>query len=293
MITLYKHGKVRDIYRFAKEEYLLLVATDRVSAFDRVLDEIIPGKGEVLTEISKYWFKFLGSMGYKIQIPHPEENIPLTEDDLAKLPVDYQRRSMFVHKLPLMPYEMVVRGYLTGSAWTKYKETPAVEGKVDLWGNLVPEGLQENEKFPQAIFTPTTKSEEHDEPVNLQDFLENIGSARGTIGNAIKTMCLRAYKDIADAMYKRGIILVDTKFEMGWEPLPCFVDEIATPDSSRYWSVDDYAAGHPVSLDKQVLRDWLKGQGFTGEGPVPTLTDDIIEEISGRYRRIRNKIIGV
>ncbi|MBQ9022061.1 MAG: phosphoribosylaminoimidazolesuccinocarboxamide synthase [Eggerthellaceae bacterium] len=274
-------GKVRDLYDLG--DALLLVATDRISAFDYILEDEIPHKGEVLTRLSVFWFDLLSEV----------VDNHLISTDVADLPAefvpyaDYLRgRFMLVHKMDMLPVECIVRGYLTGSGLASYKET----GEV--CGIQLPAGLQESSKIPEAIFTPSTKAEigDHDENISFDACCELLGADQA---NAVRDLSLAVYNKAADYAASRGIIIADTKFEFGvLDGQIRLGDEVLTPDSSRFWAREGYEAGRSQpSFDKQFVRDWLNANWDRTSTP-PKLPQDIIEATSEKYIQAYELITG-
>ncbi|WP_132993003.1 phosphoribosylaminoimidazolesuccinocarboxamide synthase [Gordonia zhaorongruii] len=270
----YRHvasGKVRDIYEI-DDRTLLLVASDRISAYDFSLSTPIPDKGRILTAASFFWFDALG-------VPNHLAGGP--QDD--RIPADLVGRSMVVHKLPMLPVECVARGYLTGSGLIDYRATGAV------CGVQLPDGLGESDRLPQPIFTPATKAAvgDHDENVSIDQVADTVGRE---LAEQLRETTLDIYGRGAELAADRGIILADTKFEFGQAPDGSLVlaDEVLTPDSSRYWDAQDYTPGRvQPSFDKQIVRNWLTGDesGWdrnSGEQP-PALPDEVVERTRARY----------
>jgi phosphoribosylaminoimidazole-succinocarboxamide synthase len=267
-----RHGKVRDVYDFGDE--LLFVASDRISAFDYILPTPIPRKGEVLTRISRFWFD-------RLDVPHHVLN-----KDIAELPlpdgvnVDQLRpRSMVVRKTKVVPIECVVRGYLAGSGWNEYQASQTV------CGIRLPGGLQESSQLPEPIFTPATKAEEgHDENISFEQMVaaDGVGSE---LANQLRELSLSIYQQGADYARGRGIIIADTKFEFGLsDDGVLLIDEVMTPDSSRFWPADRYAPGSsPFSYDKQFVRNWLLQSGWDRNSPPPELPADIVDRTAEKY----------
>jgi phosphoribosylaminoimidazole-succinocarboxamide synthase len=278
---LHARGKVRDI--FEAGDHLMMVATDRISAFDVVLPQAIPAKGQVLTGLSLYWFDRTSSI-----VP----NHVLTADPTAFPPPfaeardELAGRAMLVKRARMVPIECVARGYLSGSGWKEYGQTGRVCG-VEL-----PSGLIESNKLPEPIFTPATKAEtDHDLNISLEGAAGMVG--RG-LAEKLKELTLSLYEFAADHALERGIILADTKFEFGFadgELILC--DEALTPDSSRFWPADRYEPGHAQpSFDKQYVRDWLDESGWDHEPPAPELPADVIDQTAARYREAYERITG-
>ena len=272
--NLSHRGKVRDTYDL-NDGRLLIVATDRLSAFDVVLPTGIPDKGAVLTQMSEHWFQLTKDVvpNHLLRLADgtPEDDLPF------ELPPELRGRSTIVKKAQRLDVECIARGYLTGSAWAEYKET----GKV--CGVLMPAGMVESEQFPEPIFTPTTKAETgHDTNMSSEELVELVGYE---VANAIKIRTLALYQYCASYAAQRGIIIADTKFEFGIvDGEPIVIDEMLTPDSSRFWPADVYEPGHgQPSFDKQFVRDWLTEAGWNREPPAPALPDDIVEKTRDRY----------
>jgi len=265
-----RRGKVRDVYDFGNR--LLFVATDRISAFDWVLPTGIPDKGRVLTQISRFWFDRVG-------VPHhlledPIEQLPLPAGvDLAAL----RGRSLVVKKTRVFPIECVVRGYLAGSGWKEYRQHRTV------CGISLPEGLQEASPLPEPIFTPATKAETgHDENIPFERAAEIVGRPAA---ERLRELSLRIYREAAAYARTRGIIIADTKFEFGEADGEIrLVDEVLTPDSSRFWPVDSYRPGcSPPSFDKQFVRDWLESTTWDKNSPPPPLPPDVVDKTRAKY----------
>jgi phosphoribosylaminoimidazole-succinocarboxamide synthase len=291
-LPLFRRGKVRDVYDLGDK--LLIVSTDRISAFDVVLPCGIPDKGRVLNQLSAFWFKETADIlpNHVIKAIDTEETL---RDVLSHLAADTYElkalnyligRSMFVSRAERIPVECVVRGYLSGSAWAEYKET----GKVS--GISLPGGMKESQELPQPIFTPTTKSEtEHDRPLTVKDIKDlDIGD----IFNELEQKSLLIYGYARDYARSRGIIIADTKFEFGFiDGKLALIDELLTPDSSRFWEVSQYEVGHSQpSFDKQPVRDWLSASGWDKAPPAPMLPPEVIERTSKRYREVYRKLTG-
>ena len=276
-------GKVRETYDLG-DGRLLMVATDRISAFDFILPNGIPDKGAVLTQMSKFWFEMTKEVV-------PNHYLRLADGSDADrlpfaLPPELRGRSMIVKKGDRLDVECIVRGYLTGSAWAEYKET----GRV--CGVRMPAGMVESEQFPEPIFTPTTKADVgHDENMSADELVALIGAETA---NAIRLQTLALYSYAAEYARQRGIIIADTKFEFGIvDGEPIVIDEMLTPDSSRFWPADQYGTGRSQpSFDKQFVRDWLLQSGWNREPPTPTLPDDIVEKTADRYREAFTRLTG-
>jgi phosphoribosylaminoimidazole-succinocarboxamide synthase len=280
-IPLLKRGKVRDIYDLG--DYLLLIATDRISAFDVVLPSGIPGKGGVLTRISVYWF---GQMEDIVQNHLTAENIADFPGELHKYADVLEGRSMLVKKAKPIPIECVVRGYLSGSAWKEYMRNGS------LCGIQLPEGLAESSRFPEPIFTPSTKEEEgHDVNISFQDAQNIVGRELAAM---LRDTSIRIYSKASEMAEQKGIIIADTKFEFGlYDDRLMLIDELLTPDSSRFWSLKDYAPGrNQDSYDKQIVRDYLLTLKWDKTYPGPELPPAIIEKTASRYQEILQIITG-
>ncbi len=278
-LPLLARGKVRDIYGVGTDR-LLLVASDRLSAFDVVMAEPIPGKGELLTQTALFWFARLADLAPNhLTGEDPQSVVTAAESDQVR------GRSMLVKRLKPIPVEAVVRGYLAGSAWAEYQKGCAVCG-VEL-----PPGLRNASRLEQPIFTPATKAAPgaHDENISLDAVRELIGSG---LAEQLKAVSLSLYARAAPMALKKGIIIADTKFEFGLDADDrlTLMDEVLTPDSSRFWPVDGYAEGsNPPSFDKQFVRDWLEqalveGKPWNKRAPAPTLPEHIVQATAARYR---------
>ena len=281
-LNLVHRGKVRDLYEV--DNKLLMVATDRISAFDVVMDDPIPNKGKVLTELSLFWFDFLGDI-----LPNH-----LITADVGKYPSacqpyleELRHRSMLVKKAKPLPIECIVRGYLSGSFWKAYQKDTTV------CGFPLPPGMVESDKFDKPLFTPSTKAEqgEHDENISIAKMEEIVGKDEAA---KIIEVCMKLYQKAADYALSKGIIIADTKFELGWfEGELILIDEVLTPDSSRFWPLDQYTTGTgQPSFDKQFLRDYLTTLDWDKQPPAPPLPEEIIIKTGARYGEAVEKIIG-
>ncbi len=272
-LNLINRGKVRDIYDLG--EQLLIVATDRISAFDVVMPNPIPGKGRILTQLSKFWFSHMASLVPNHLITTEVKDFPAScqpyEDDLTG-------RSMLVKKAAPLPVECIVRGYLSGSGWKDYQQT----GQV--CGIALPKGLKESDRLDQPIFTPSTKAESgtHDENIPVDEVVRKLGP---TVADRLATVSLAVYEKARRLGEEKGIIIADTKFEFGFQnDTLLLIDEVLTPDSSRFWPRDQYRPGGPqVSFDKQFLRDYLESLHWDKKPPAPPLPADIIEKTRAKY----------
>ena len=278
---LVSRGKVRDIY--ATDDALVLVATDRISAFDSVLSPGIPGRGEILTRLSTFWFRRFAD-----RVPNH-----LLATDLADFPTPFKNhpelagRSVFVRRLEPIPVECVARGYLSGSGWKEY----SADGTV--CSIRLPQGLTESARLPEPIFTPATKATDgHDENISFERMVGIVGEETAT---RLRDLTLELYGAAADYARECGIIIADTKFEFGFDEdgRIVWMDEALTPDSSRFWPADDYQPGRPqASFDKQYVRDWLEASGWDKEPPAPTLPPEVVEGTLSRYREAYRLLTG-
>ena len=274
-LPLIGRGKVRDIYS-VDDDHLLLVTTDRLSAYDVVMPDPVPGKGEVLTQISLFWFRMMADI-------IENQLTELTVADVVKEPelqAQLKTRALVVKRLKPLPVEAVVRGYLIGSGWSDYQAT----GQV--CGIGLPDGLQQAEKLPQTLFTPAYKAEagEHDENISFDKVVELVGEK---LAERVRDLSIRIYERAAAYALERGIIIADTKFEFGTDAQGklYIIDEMLTPDSSRFWPVDGYEVGSsPPSFDKQFVRDYLETLDWDKTAPGPDLPRDIIEKTADKYR---------
>lgn len=276
-----RQGKVRDVYDLG--DRLLLVATDRISAFDWVLPTGIPDKGRVLTALSAFWFGFLGVPNHLISIAVEDIPLELTPETRESL----RGRVMLTRKARVVPFECVVRGYLSGSGWKEYRASGTV------CGLKLPGGLVESDQI-EPIFTPATKAESgHDENVTFEVMADTVGDA---VAETLRTLSLEVYRKAAEYARDRGLILADTKFEWGFDDRTgelLLVDEVLTPDSSRYWAADRFKPGGPQpSFDKQFVRDWLETTGWDKASPPPELPESVIEGTRGRYIDAFERITG-
>ena len=290
-LPLLARGKVRDNYAVG-DDRILMVASDRISAFDVIMGEPIPGKGELLTKMALFWFDQLGPKGLNICPIHLTGDAPESVVSAEEVP-QVQGRSMLVKRLKPIPVEAVVRGYLAGSGWKEYQESRSVCGVP------LPEGLKNASKLPAPIYTPAAKAAvgEHDENITFERTVEMIGADLAT---RIRDISIRLYVAASEIAAKKGIIIADTKFEFGLDADGTLVlmDEVLTPDSSRYWPADSYAEGsNPPSFDKQFLRDWLEtaqvgGKPWDKTPPAPRLPKDVIEKTAAKYREALQQLLG-
>lgn len=274
-LTLFKRGKVRDVYEL--EDKLLIIATDRISAFDYVLPSLIPDKGKILTQLSKFWFDFTSLICTNHVISTEVDEFP---SFLHKHREELEKRSMLVKKTEIVPVECVVRGYLAGSGWKEYQAT----GKVS--GVKLPPGLKEADKLDEIIFTPSTKAEEgHDQNISFKEMKKIVEAG---LAQKIKKVSLELYQKALFHALSKGIIIADTKFEFGLSGDELIlVDEVFTPDSSRFWPLSSYSPGKsPPSLDKQFVRDYLESTNWDKQSPPPPLPKSIINQTGKRYFEI-------
>lgn len=281
-LVLYQRGKVRDIYDFG--DYLLLVATDRISAFDVVLPTGIPGKGKVLTALSAHWFKLMADLVPTHLITTEVEGYPGVCRPYGEV---LQGRSMLVWKAKPLPIECIVRGYLSGSGWIEYQKTGSI------CGISLPPGLLESSRLDPPLFTPSTKAErgEHDINITFDEVAAQLG---WELAERVKTLSLKIYERAHAYALERGIIIADTKFEFGLcEGKLLLIDELLTPDSSRFWPADAYEPGRPQpSFDKQYVRDYLKSLSWAMRDPGPELPPEIVEQTSARYQEALRRLFG-
>ena len=284
-LPLLARGKVRDNYAVG-EDRILMIASDRLSAFDVVMGEPIPGKGALLTTMALFWFDRL-----KDVVPHHltgEDPVSVVNTDER---AQVQGRAMLVKRLKPLPVEAVVRGYLAGSGWKEYQQNQAVCGVA------LPSGLRNAQKLPEPIFTPATKAEmgDHDENISFDRMVEIIGRP---LAEQVRSVSIELYRRAADYALSKGIIIADTKFEFGLDAdgTLTLMDEVLTPDSSRYWPVESYSVGeNPPSYDKQFVRDWLEqamveGQPWNKEAPAPKLPAEVIERTAAKYREALDRL---
>lgn len=274
-VRFIKRGKVRDIYEI--DDYLLIIATDRISAFDVVLPNGIPDKGKVLTQISNYWFSRMNDIIENHIVATEVKDYPLS---LSKYKGMIEGRSMLVKKAKPMPVECIVRGYLSGSGWKEYKKNGTV------CGIKLPDGLVESARLDEPIFTPSTKADEgHDINISFSEMKKIVGDE---IGEKLRDISLKIYKKAREIAEKKGIIIADTKMEFGmYEGKLILIDELLTPDSSRFWSMKDYQPGKGQdSFDKQIVRDYLLTLDWDQKYPGPKLPDNIVNKAAERYREI-------
>ncbi len=279
-LPLHSRGKVRDTYRLGDRE-LLMVATDRISAFDVVLPTPIPEKGRVLTQLSLWWFQQTAPL-----VPNHLAGDQGVPEALLAFQPDLEDRSMRVLEAAPIPFECVVRGYLAGSGWKEYQRTGAVAGE------RLPAGLKENDRLPKPIFTPATKAlTGHDENISLAELAQRIGV---DLARELERLSLAVYGFAAQRALERGLILADTKLEFGrLDGRILLIDEVLTPDSSRLWALDAYRpGGAPPSFDKQYVRDYLEGVAWNKRPPAPELPQDVVMGTRSRYQQARERLLG-
>lgn len=280
-LPLINSGKVRDIYS-VDDDHMLIVTSDRISAFDVILPDPIPGKGAVLTAVSNFWFgrtghivaNHLSDKTLQQVLPDAEERAPI------------EGRGIVVKKLQPLPVEAIVRGYLIGSGWKDYQKTGAV------CGIKLPEGLQQAQQLPEAIYTPSTKAEigEHDENISFEKTIDLLGKE---MAEKVRDLSLQIYKDAAAYARDRGIIIADTKFEFGTDDNGelVLIDEVLTPDSSRFWPADSYQVGiSPPSFDKQYVRDYLETLDWDKTPPGPNLPEEVIKNTAAKYKEAQDRL---
>jgi len=275
-----RSGKVRDLYDLG--DSLLLIATDRISAFDVVMPNGIPDKGRVLNSLSVFWFGLLKGVDNHLISADADTYPPV----LQSVKEDLRGRSMIVKKVSIIPFECIVRGYLTGSGWKEYQKSRTVNGQS------LREGYQNGSKLDRVLFTPSTKAEqgEHDMPVTPAELDSALGEK---LARQLEKASVDCYSMAADYAATQGIIIADTKFEFGRDSAGHLVlaDEVLTPDSSRFWPKDSYAVGsNPPSLDKQFVRDWLDGVKFNHQPPAPVLPDDVVQKTRTKYVEAYEKL---
>ncbi len=281
-LDLINRGKVRDIYS-VDDEHMLIVASDRLSAFDVVLPDPIPGKGAVLTELSNFWFARTAKLISNHLSTLRLEEVLSDEDERARVAA----QAVVVRRLEPLPVEAIVRGYLIGSGWKDYQASGQVSG-VQL-----PQGLRQAERLPNTIFTPSTKADvgDHDENIGFDQMVELVG---GEVAERVRRVSLQLYEEAVVHAAACGIIIADTKFEFGLDANGevVLIDEVLTPDSSRFWPADEYAPGaSPPSFDKQYVRDYLETTGWNKAPPAPSLPAQVIERTSQKYQEARDRLI--
>lgn len=281
-LSLLHRGKVRDLYA-VDSKHLLIVQTDRLSAFDVILPDPVPGKGQVLTALSNFWFD-------KLQHVIPNHLSGLAPEEVVKNDTDRAQvkgRAFVVKRLKPLPIEAIVRGYLVGSGWKDYQKTGTV------CGIKLPEGLQEAQKLPQPLFTPSTKAAvgEHDENISFEQAVKLLGEDRA---REVRDATLALYTQAAEYAASKGIIIADTKFEFGVDESGkmYLIDEALTPDSSRFWPADQYRVGcNPPSYDKQFVRDWLEASGWNKRAPAPHVPADVLQKTADKYHEALRRLM--
>ncbi len=279
-VNLFARGKVRDVYEM--DDMLLIVATDRISAFDCVMQNGIPGKGKLLTEMSLFWFDLVSDIVPNHLIASNVDDYP---EELHKYRDQLEGRSMLVKRAERIDVECIVRGYISGSGWKDYQKTG------EICGIKLPEGMKESDKLPENIFTPSTKEDVgHDINVDFPYIVNQIGEK---LASEIRNLSLAVYEKARAYAKERGIIIADTKFEFGIiEGRTTLIDEILSPDSSRFWPVSEYSPGQSqVSFDKQFVRDYLESLDWDKTPPAPALPDDIVAKTLEKYEEARNMLV--
>lgn len=277
---LFHRGKVRDTYDLGDDQ-LLMIASDRISAFDVVMDQPVPGKGVILTRMSAFWFEIIDHVMPNHVIASASDEVAMADVEktgaLIDLPPELARRSMVIKKADRLDIECVVRNYIAGSAWAEYEESGTMNGEP------LPEGIKAADRFAEPVFTPSTKAASgHDMPLTRHEAKDLVGVETHQL---LEEKSLEVFQVAHDYAAERGMILVDTKFEFGYvDGELTIIDEVLTPDSSRYWDVNDWAPGNfPPAFDKQFLRAWLLDTDWNREPPPPKLPDEIVEQTQARY----------
>jgi len=286
-LCLFHRGKVRDNYELG--DNLLIVATDRISAFDVVLPCGIPGKGAVLNQLSVFWFQKTAHIvpNHLVEAINDVSQLDAYPPAGNSHPSFLVGRSMIVRRAQRIPVECVVRGYLSGSAWAEYCQSSTIHGLP------APAGLKESQQLSPPVFTPTTKADTgHDKPLSTDGVAQLVGES---LAEELKEKSLAIYNFAEEYARSRGIIIADTKFEFGLlDNQVILIDELLTPDSSRFWDTSDYRVGRPQpAFDKQMVRDWLTSSGWNKEPPAPSLPDDLIQRTAERYREVYRRLTGV
>ncbi len=281
-LPLVNRGKVRDIYD-VDDDHLLIVTSDRISAFDVVLPDPIPGKGSVLTTVSNFWFARTQNLVGNHLTGRSLESAGLREDEIGQL----GGRAIVVKKLTPLPVEAIVRGYIIGSGWKDYQRSGTVCG-IEL-----PAGLQQAQQLPEPIFTPSTKAEagEHDENISFAETVSLLGAG---LAEQVRSLSLTIYRQAAEYAAERGIIIADTKLEFGFDGNGelYLIDEVLTPDSSRFWPADSYRTGiSPPSFDKQYVRDYLETLDWNKQAPGPALPGEVISQTAAKYREAQDRLL--
>lgn len=274
-------GKVRDVYELS-DDRLLMVASDRISAFDVVLPQPVPGKGRVLTAMTRFWTDELSSIAPTHLITTDTAEVEAAGEGIA----DLAGRSMIVRRAEMLPIECIVRGYIVGSAWKEYRASGTMHGEQ------LPANLQEADRLPEPVFTPSTKADSgHDENITFEAACDLVGA---DVAEEARRISLELFSSAAERARERGVIIADTKFELGWVDGQLTVcDEILTPDSSRFWAVEDWKPGAtPPSFDKQPVRDWLEETGWDKRPPAPDLPAEVVKATEARYAEAYERISG-
>jgi phosphoribosylaminoimidazole-succinocarboxamide synthase len=283
-LSPFHSGKVRDLYAVGDDQ-LLMVASDRISAFDVILAEPIPDKGRVLTAMTVSWLEVLADIAPSHYITADPAKLPATSD-LVGQNSEIAGRAMLVKRADMLPLECIVRGYLAGSAFKEYAKSGTVHGMS------VRSGMRQADRFEEPMFTPSTKAEEgHDVNLSYDEAVDVVGKE---VAEKARDLCIEAYRRAADAAEANDIVVADTKFELGWiDGELSFCDEVLTPDSSRFWPMGGYQPGdNPPSFDKQPVRDWLEGTGWDKQPPPPDLPPEVVKETSSRYITAYERISG-
>ncbi len=275
-------GKVRDLYE-VDADHLLIVQTDRLSAFDVILDDPIPGKGCVLTAVSNFWFEKLAGIIPNHLTGIDPESVVKTDAERAEV----HGRAFVTKKLKPLPIEAIVRGYLVGSGWKEYRKSGSV------CGIALPAGMREAEKLPQPLFTPSTKAAvgDHDENISFAQTIELLGEARA---REVSDAAIALYVEAASYAASKGIIIADTKFEFGVDDAGklYLIDEALTPDSSRFWPAEEYQVGsNPPSFDKQFVRDWLEASGWNKQAPAPRIPAEVLQKTAAKYLEAQQRLV--
>ncbi|MCK4418029.1 MAG: phosphoribosylaminoimidazolesuccinocarboxamide synthase [Candidatus Latescibacteria bacterium] len=279
-IKLFKQGKVRDLYEL--EDKLLIIATDRISAFDCIMPNGIPGKGRILTQMSLFWFDFVNKIVENHLISADVDQFP---QKIQKFRDILESRSMLVKKAEQIGVECVVRGYLSGSGWREYRSSGSI------CGIKLPQGLTESDELLEPIFTPATKAASgHDQNISFAEVINLLGEERATI---LKDLSIQIYSKASEYAESKGIIIADTKFEFGvCSGKIILIDEILSPDSSRFWPRERYQPGCPQeSFDKQFVRDYLEGLGWNKKPPAPTLPAEVVQKTLAKYEEAYNRLV--
>jgi len=285
-MPLLHSGKVRDLYD-AGDGLMLMVASDRISAFDVVMAEPIPDKGRVLTAMTVHWISELEDLAPSHLVSADPSDFPSSADGIGGAEVEaLAGRALLVRRAEMLPLECIVRGYLAGSGWKEYQESGT------LHGSALPGGLRQAERLPEPVFTPSTKEEEgHDRNIDFDEAVDLVGKEMAV---SARDLCVEAYRRAAVAAERHGLLVADTKFELGFiDGRLAICDEVLTPDSSRFWPADQWQPGtNPPSFDKQPLRDWLEATGWDKSPPPPTLPPEIVAETSERYVTAYERMTG-